>query len=276
MRPVLIIGTGTLGHAFARLCDERGLARRLLGRRDLDLAEPDAADRAVRACQPWLVVNAAGYSKVDHAESDCERCYRDNVCGAELLARACARLATPLITFSSDLVFDGRSAVPYVEEDALAPLGTFGRTKQTAERRVLAACPTALVIRMGACFGPWDDDNFITAALCELAAGRDARVARDLVVSPAYLPDVVHACLDLAIDGERGCWHLAHASAITVLDAVRSAAPAARARVIGVDPGELGWCAPRPAYRALGTARGALLPQFDDALHRYHQTRSQG
>lgn len=275
MRPVLITGAGTLGQAFARLCGERGLAGLVFARRDLDLAEPDAADRAVRAVRPWLVVNAAGYSEVDRAETERGRCYRDNVSGAELLAGACARHATPLITFSSDLVFDGRSTVPYVEDDAPAPLGTFGRTKQLAERRVLAVCPAALVIRTGACFGPWDDQNFITAALRELAAGRPARVARDLVVSPAYLPDVVHACLDLAIDGERGCWHLAHAGALTVVDAVRRAAPAAHERVIEVDPDDLGWRAPRPAYRALGTARGALLPQFDDALARYHHARSQ-
>lgn len=274
MRPVLITGTGTLGHAFARLCDERGLARVLVSRRELELSLPDAAERAVRGCRPWLVVNTAGYSRVDHAERDRVTCFRDNVCGPELLARACALHATPLVTFSSDLVFDGSRSVPYLETDRLAPLGVFGRSKQAAELRVLDACPDALVIRAGACFGPWDDHNFITAALHELACGRDAPVARDLVVSLAYLPDLVHACLDLAIDGERGCWHLAHAGAVTVSEAVRRAAPGARERVIEVDPEALGWSARRPPYRALGSSRGALLPALDDALGRYHHARS--
>jgi dTDP-4-dehydrorhamnose reductase len=273
MRPVLITGAGALGQVVARLCDERGLARVVTTRRQLELASPYAADRMVEMCRPWLVVNAAGYRRIDHAERDPEGCYRDNVHGPELLARACAHHATPLITFSSDLVFDGCSAVPYVEHDALAPLGVFGRTKQVAERRIYAAYPGALVIRTGACFGPWDDANFITAALRELAAGRDARVPRGLIVSPAYLPDVVHAALDLAIDGERGCWHLAHPDAISVHEAVCRAAPA-RARVTEVEPEALGWRARRPAYRALGSTHGALLPPFDDAVQRYHQTRS--
>ena len=277
MRPVLITGgTGTLGAAFARLCDQRGLARHVLEHR-VDLADPDAVERALEHHQPWLVVHAAGTIRIDAAEADPARCHRDIVVAAEQLARACARRAIGLVAFSSPLVFDGASAVPYVESDPASPLGVLGRARYESELRVRDVCPTALVVRAGPWFGPWDDHNLVAAALGKLAAGQIVQVARAHTVTPTYLPDLVHACLDLAIDGERGPWHLANTGATTLAALARGVAVAgghAHDRVVEVHPDQLGWVAPRPRYGALGTARGALLPPLDDALRRYHLARS--
>ena len=54
--------------AFARICDMRGLAYRLLSRGELDIADPASVDRALARHAPWAVVNAAGYVRVDQAE----------------------------------------------------------------------------------------------------------------------------------------------------------------------------------------------------------------
>jgi dTDP-4-dehydrorhamnose reductase len=177
------------------------------------------------------------------------------------------------VTFSSDLVFDGRKREPYQEHDEPAPLGVYGRTKLEAERRVLDADPGALVIRTSAFFGPWDEHNFVTGTLRALAAGRDVRAASDATVSPTYVPDLVHATLDLAIDGEHGVWHLANAGATTWAELARSAAELAGHRpdrIIPVPAASFGWRAPRPTFSALGSARGVLLPSTNDALRRYH------
>src|SRR5919202_1239038 len=129
---------------------------------------------------------------------------RANRDGAEMLASACADRGLPLVTFSSDLVFDGRRSTPYTEEDAPRPLNVYGRSKAEAERLVLAAHPGALVVRTSAFFGPWDDHNFVTLALRELAEGRRVEAPHDQVVSPTYVPHLVDATLDLLIDGEHG------------------------------------------------------------------------
>jgi dTDP-4-dehydrorhamnose reductase len=277
MRPILITGaTGTLGRAFARLCQERYLAYRVTSRRDLDIADPDSVTAALERFEPWLVINAAGYVRVDDAEHDQDRCHRDNALGPEIVARACARDRIGLITFSSDLVFDGRKTEPYDEADAPAPLGVYGRTKHESEVRVLDAHPGSLVVRTSAFFGPWDEHNFVTRALRELAAGREVRAAGDTIVSPTYLPDLVHTCLDLAIDGEHGLWHLASAGAATWAELAREAARLAGHRVDRVVPvqrAELAWRARRPAFSALGSRRGTLLPSWSDGLRRYHHAR---
>jgi dTDP-4-dehydrorhamnose reductase len=277
MRPILITGgPGTLARAFARLCAERYLSYEITSRAELDIADPDAVAAVLARLEPWLVVNAAGYARIDQAEHEAERCHRDNVVGAETVARACARDRVRLVTLSADLVFDGEKGAPYDEADAPAPLGVYGRSKRDAEARVLAAHPEALVVRTGACFGPWDAHNFVTLALGQLATGHAIYASDDTFVSPTYVPDLVHACLDLAIDGERGLWHVANAGTATWAALATEAATVAgqpTERVVAVPAALLAGRAPRPRFSALHSNRGQLLPPWNDALRRYHEAR---
>ncbi|MDT7541604.1 MAG: dTDP-4-dehydrorhamnose reductase [Acidobacteriota bacterium] len=272
-RTLVIAGaTGTLGRAFARLCEVRGLSYHLLSRAEMDIADRASVETALARLRPWAVVNAAGYVRVDDAERDIERCQRENVVGAGVLAEACAALDAALVTFSSDLVFDGAKAAPYVESDAVSPLNVYGRSKADAERRVLEAHPRSLVVRTSAFFGPWDDYNFATLLLRTLASGRPFPAASDSVVSPTYLPDLVHACLDLLIDGESGIWHLANEGALTWVEFARSLAQRAGfdANLVEARPAtSLRLAAARPIFSALTSERGLLLPPLETAMACY-------
>ncbi|HEX7177357.1 MAG TPA: family 1 glycosylhydrolase [Pyrinomonadaceae bacterium] len=273
VRRLLITGaTGTLGRAFARACDARAIPYRLSTRAEMDIADPSSVAAALDEFEPWAVVNAAGYVRVDDAELEPELCRRENSDGPRVLARACAERGAALVTFSSDLVFDGSTRRPYVESDRPAPLGVYGRSKAAAEASVLAALPSALVVRASAFFGPWDEYNFVTAALRALAAGERFAAASDAIVSPTYVPDLVSTTLDLLIDGERGIWHLSNRGALSWAELALRAA-----RLAGLDEtlidarptASLGLRAPRPLYSALGSERAALLPPLDGALLRY-------
>ena len=277
-KPILVIGaTGTLGRAFRRICDQRGLASRLAGRDDVDITDPMRIDDVLRSWQPWAVINAAGYAQVDAAEREPEACRRANVTGAANLAAACRWREMPLVTFSSDLVFDGRAGRAYVEDDAPAPLNVYGATKADAERRVLELWPGALVIRTSACFGPWDTHNFLACLFRALDADERFMAPADSTVSPTYLPDLVNAALDLLIDGEHGLWHLANQGAVTWFEFARSAAERDRSAVdliVPVPTGQI-WPAVRPAYSVLSSQRARLLRPLDEALTQYlGETRS--
>jgi len=273
MPPILVTGaTGTLGRAFARLCERRGLAVRLLTRGELDIADACAVEKALDRHHPWAIVNAAGYVRVDEAEHDATRCFRENTLGPETLAAACARHRVALVTFSSDLVFDGARGEPYVESDPARPLNVYGRTKAEAEQRVLDRHPAALVVRTSAFFGPWDEHNYATLALRALREARPFRAARDLVVSPTYVPDLVNATLDLLVDQASGIWHLSNGEPVSWADfALRVAAVAGVASdtLIACDSAALDLVAARPRYSALGSARSTLMPSLDDALRRF-------
>jgi dTDP-4-dehydrorhamnose reductase len=271
--PLLVTGkTGTLGTAFARICEIRGIPYRLLSRAELDIAEPAVVERVLAELRPWAIVNTAGYVRVDDAETDTARCARENADGPAVLAAACATTGTRLLTFSSDLVFGGDKVVPYLEADPVAPLSVYGWTKAEGERRVLAADPKALVVRTSAFFGPWDDYNFVTLALRNLAAGLPFDAAGDAVVSPTYVPDLVNASLDLLIDRERGVWHLANDGEVTWAELAEKAAAAAgvSTRTLrAISSEELDLRAPRPQFSALGSEKGGSLAPLADALSRY-------
>ena len=110
-----------------------------------------------------------------------------------------------------------------------------------------------------------------------MSAGKPFPAAADTVVSPTYVPELVHASLDLLIDGEQGVWHLSNQGEITWAELARRSAAMA-----GLDPAlvqdcemsALGLTASRPAYSALGSERGQLLPPLDESLHRYIRERT--
>jgi dTDP-4-dehydrorhamnose reductase len=237
----------------------------------MDVADPASVDAALAQWEPWAVVNAAGFVRVDDAETD-PRQWRENVVGPAVLAQACTRYGVRLLNFSSDLVFDGAKGSPYVERDDARPLNAYGRAKLEAERRVIATAPQALVIRTAAFFGPWDSHNFITQALEAMRKGDPWRAVHDQWVSPTYVPDLVHAALDLLIDGEHGIWHLANQGAVSWSELASMAAEAARldARLVRPLPGAaLNQRAIRPRFSALHSERGLLMPSLEDGLERY-------
>jgi dTDP-4-dehydrorhamnose reductase len=262
-RKLLITGaTGTLGNAFARICEERALPFCLTGRAELDLADEASIAAAIEAERPWAVINAAGFVWVADAEAERDACFSANAEGPERLARACRRAGIKLVTFSSDLVFDGRAGRAYEEADPVNPAGAYGLSKAEGERRVLAALDEALIVRTSAFFGPWDRYNFPWQVVSALGRGEGFAAPAHIHVSPTWVPDLVHATLDLLIDGESGIWHLANPGRISWYDFARRVAEGA-----GFDPGLV---VPAEAgerqVTALTSARGILLRPFDDAL----------
>jgi len=271
-QPLLIAGaTGTLGQAFQRLCHIRGLHAVLLDRTLLDIADAESIRQALALHQPWAVVNAAGYVRVDAAETDQARCFRENTAGPRLLAEACAAQEVQLLTFSSDLVFDGSHRTPYLESSVAAPLNVYGRSKLLGEQAVLAHLPTALVVRTSAFFSAWDEHNFVRQALTAARQGELFEAVDDVVVSPTYVPDLVNSSLDLLLDGAHGLWHLTNQGAYTWAELARLAL-----RLAGLDEtcvvprpaASFGWAAERPPYSVLGSEHGSLLPTVESGLLR--------
>jgi dTDP-4-dehydrorhamnose reductase len=277
-KPLLIVGrNGMLAQGFVHECQNRGLKFVAASRLELDVTSRASIAKVLDKYGPWGVVNAAGYVAVDNAEVDVRNCHLLNAVGAKNLARACASRQIQLLTFSSDLVFGGDRTYPLVESDPVLPLSVYGRSKAAAERRVMAAYPDALVVRSSAFFSPWDDRNYLTAALSRIAAGQSIKAVDDWIVSPTYIPDLVNRCLDLLIDGEAGIWHVANEGAVSWAEFVEESAARLGfdSRLVQRCSGEkLGLPARRPSFWALGSERGRLLPALQNALLRYLDDRS--
>ncbi len=264
-RKLLITGaTGTLGNAFSRICDDRALPHCLTTRAELDISDEASIAAAIEKHRPWAIINTAGFVRVADAEREKEACLEANAKGPEKLARACAAAGVKLVTFSSDLVFDGQLGRPYCESDPLRPANVYGLSKARAEREVLGALEDALVIRTSAFFGPWDKYNFAWNTLNALARGEPVKAGRNTAVSPTYVPDLVHATLDLLVDGETGIWHLANQGKLSWHEFATQVAEGA-----GLDSSLVLPIEDAPANTALTSERGIMLRPVEDAIEDY-------
>ena len=263
-RKLLITGaTGTLGQAFARICHHRGIAYRLTTRAELDITDPTSIAAAIDRERPWALINTAGFVRPWEADALIDECFSINKLGAQLLASACRTAGIPFVTFSSDLVFDGQLGRAYVEPDPVSPQGAYGRSKAEAEQLVLATYRDALVVRTSAFFGPWDRHNFLVNIIGRLKRGEHIDdVGDDAIVSPTYVPDLVHAALDLLLDRQSGIRHLANEGAVSWHGLARDIAGRTGHDARLIVPGP-----PRPpSNTSLGSGHGTLLRPLGDAL----------
>lgn len=275
-QPVLIIGkTGTLGSAFSRVCEERHIHYKLVGRADLDITNRDQIERVINETNPWAIINSAGYVKVDNAEDCVNECFLSNLKGPSILAEFSKKHGIKLLSFSTDLVFDGRKNRPYRESDRVGPLNIYGKSKAQAEESIQAIDPHALIIRTSSFFGPWDQHNFAYHVLTSLKNKRKITVAADVVISPTYVPDLVNECLDLLMDNESGIMHVTNSGTTSWADFARQIAAIAGldiSLIQGVPMSQIPFQARRPRNSALISEKGIMLPPFQDALQRFFQS----
>jgi dTDP-4-dehydrorhamnose reductase len=259
-RRVLITGAGgQLGRALEQaFADDDLLA---FTRSDWDVTEPlgGAIDRE----ELDLVLHTAAWTDVDGAEADPQGAAAVNVAGT---AHAAA-LRAPLVTFSTDYVFDGRKRSPYVESDGPNPTSAYGRTKLHGEA---AAGPSAWVLRTSWLFGA-TGHNFLRTML-RLGAERDeVAVVDDQRGCPTYVGHLAAAVRQLVDDSlPKGLWHVAAEGDCTWADFAEAIFESAGVdcRVRRISTAELERPAPRPAYSVLRSERvGApQLPHWRDGL----------
>src|SRR5262245_53802910 len=216
MRPILVAGrSGQLARCLVEAADQRGIRMVAIGRPELDVEDPTSVDRIARAVDPSAMVNAAAYTAVDRAESEPERAFAVNRDGAEHVALEAQRRGIPLIHMSTDYVFDGQKSSPYTEEDAVAPLAVYGRSKLEGEAVVFKACPAALVLRTSWVYSPFGH-NFVKSMLRLAKMHQQIRVVDDQTGSPTSAKDLSNAIIDILVQlggegyGSRaGIYHLA-------------------------------------------------------------------
>jgi dTDP-4-dehydrorhamnose reductase len=162
---------------------------RCCGRDSLDLGKPGSVTAAIEAMQPSAIVNAAGYTAVDKAESEPALAWRINAESAAAVALAATALAVPLVHVSTNYVFDGIKASEYVEDDATNPLSVYGATKLAGELAARALCKNSWILRVGWVFSE-HGANFVKTML-RLAATRDElKVVADQRGRPTYAGDL--------------------------------------------------------------------------------------
>lgn len=284
IRVLLTGAAGQVGSELARALEGRAevVAH---DRGTLDLADGKAVAHAVRETKPALILNAAAYTAVDKAESEEAGAMAVNGTAPGILAQEAKACGALLVHYSTDYVFDGTKDSPYVETDATAPLGAYGRTKLEGERSIAASGCDHLILRTSWVFAP-HGHNFVRTMLRLGETRRELRVVADQRGSPTSARDLARATLRiLAGDGAltaaglqrvRGAGGIYHATASGVTTwhafaqqifsewAWRKGGAFVAPRVVPITTAEYPAAARRPACSVLSNEK--LLRVFGVAL----------
>jgi dTDP-4-dehydrorhamnose reductase len=253
---------------------------------DASFEKPAEVAALARAARPNVIVNAAAYTAVDRAETEADRARIVNAEAVAALADEARRLGATLVHYSTDYVFDGQKAGPYVEDDPPGPLSAYGRTKLEGEEAVARSGCRHWIFRTSWVYAA-RGHNFVRTML-KLGRERDElRVVDDQVGAPtpaALIADVTAAFVH-RLGAERppaaGIYHLTPRGETSwcgftrlILATARDQGLALRCppeRVLPITTADYPLPARRPPNSRLCTAKleatlGERLPAWEDGV----------
>lgn len=234
----------------------------------LDLSDLSGAREKLRKTGVDVVINAAGFTKVDLCETQPDRAFLINAKAPGVLAEICGEKNARLIHFSTDYVFDGEKREPYTEKDEANPISVYGQSKLAGEKNVLAAQDRNLVVRVSWVFGP-DRPSFIDAMIKGAQENERVDAIADKFSAPTYTHDIARMLPEFFDrDVENGILHFANAGQCSwqeyaqwALDCCHDAGLPLRTRTVGAAKMEnmANWVARRPVYSVLSNAKYTIL-----------------
>ncbi|VVM48314.1 dTDP-4-dehydrorhamnose reductase [Pseudomonas fluorescens] len=168
----------------------------VLGRDQLDLAQPDQIRRQVQNIRPDLIINAAAHTAVDLAESEPQSAFAINAVAPGILAEEALALDIPLIHYSTDYVFDGTKAGPYNEDDTPNPLGVYGKSKLAGEQAIRDVQGKHLILRTSWVYST-HGRNFLLTMQRLLQEKPELRVVADQIGAPTWAGTIANSTLAL-------------------------------------------------------------------------------
>ncbi len=284
MRLLVTGAAGMLGNDVRRVGERSGHELILVDLPELDITDEASVISFFERERPEATVNCAAWTNVDGAETNHEAAHAVNADGAGNLARAAARIDTPLLHISTDYVFDGVAPLdahgrprPYLESDPTGPRSVYGETTRAGARQVLAASPAHTVLRTAWLYG-LDGPNFVDTML-RLAGEREAvQVVDDQIGSPTWSGHLAPAVMGLLERGVSGLVHLTGAGDVSWNGFAKEIFRQAEVdcRVEAVSSAQMARPAPRPAFSVLDTERDDVLPMgpWQDGLAGYLAARN--
>lgn len=157
---ILLLGkNGQLGYALQSSLALLGDVI-ALGRSECDITDLNAVAQAVQVHQPNIIVNAAAYTAVDKAEKDQINCYLANAAAPAILASEAKAIGALLVHYSTDYVFDGTKATPYLPDDAPNPINYYGYSKLLGEQGIVYSGCDYFIFRTSWVYHPDYGNNF--------------------------------------------------------------------------------------------------------------------
>jgi dTDP-4-dehydrorhamnose reductase len=231
MRTLITGGEGQLGRALFETAAAPADVRSI-GHAQLDIADGRAVERILREFAPTLVINAAGFTRVDDAERESAAAERANTTGPAVLAAACERTGAWLVQVSTDYVFDGERSHPYTTDAPPNPLSVYGCTKFGGELAVSRTLPSQSTIVRTSWVYSASGRNFLTTMLRLLKERSELKVVSDQIGAPTSVSGLARTIWSLARLRAAGLYHWCDSGAASWYDFAVAISEEARALAI--------------------------------------------
>ncbi len=196
MKVVIIGSTGQLGSDISDAFWEEVLP----------LSHDEIEVKDINSCREVLkdvnvVINCAGYIRVDDSEDHPEEAYMVNAIGARNVALVCNEKQMKNVYISTDFVFDGEKKEPYQEDDPPNPINIYGLSKYAGEILTRNYCREYYIVRSSSLFGikgaRGKGGNFVEWMIKKAGDNEVIKVVDDVEMSPTYTKDAAKMIKDM-------------------------------------------------------------------------------
>ena len=215
-----------------------------------------------RSRRPDVVVNCAGFTGVDAAESECATALAVNGHGARRLARACAAVGSRMVQVSTDYVFPGTErSEPYSEGEPTQAHSSYGHSKLAGESAVAEELgPSAVIARTAWLYGH-HGGGFVRTLIDRARDRRPVSAIADQHGQPTWTGDLAARLIELGrrpgISGVLHCTNGGQTTWYGLARGIYERLGADTGLVSAISAAQLDRPAPRPAYSVLGHRRWA-------------------
>ena len=239
----------------------------------LDITDKAAVSAFVAVNAIDLIVNCAAYTNVDKAEEDEPTAMKINADALTVLGSQTVKV----IHVSTDYVFSGDEHLPCRETDPVAPRTAYGRTKLEGEKRLLAVCPEAFILRTAWLYSSFGN-NFVKTMIRLGHEKEQLGVVFDQIGTPTYAADLA-AAIFTVIEcpvWHPGIYHFTNEGVCSWYDftiAIHELAGIGSCRVLPILSEQYQYKTPRPHYSVLDKSKfkktfGVEIPHWMDGLRR--------
>ncbi len=266
--PLLIIGEqGSHGGMISDACAERNLHHVLLGWHQIENGE-GGIQHTLQELQPWAVIHSPECLPRTGSGSGDPNSFSRNEYFS--LARFCEARQVKLVSMASDVVHEA-GGVQVAEFAGVLPSLATGLTLAQMLKKGLSLNPGGLVVRTGYIFGQRNGGHLLHTLLAEEKPGSHAQAGFGNKIALSFLPDLIHAMLDLLIDNETGTVRLVNKETGSRKETIRrltAAFPAYAAIRKHAGSSGRGTVMPNHLFHLrVDTDRECCLPLLEDALH---------
>ncbi len=168
----------------------------LFGRQECDIGNPVELKTVMQNFRPDLVINAAGLTRVDVAEQDEKTATEVNFHAVAGMAAQCSALDVPLIHLSTDYVFDGQKTTPYLPDDPMNPINTYGASKMMGEEALRHELAWHVILRVSSVFSAFHR-NILTNTIQLIDKNDALRMVADTLSAPTPATHIVRALISM-------------------------------------------------------------------------------